>query len=1227
MIPNSQSNTNGCTPISSNCVIWQGPDIPCIQICNGATVSDVIALLAQEICDTADVFIMPQPGRPGNGDDPTVYGDGGSRSVRTSINVDSIIQKCLAIENGRNAESVQELLQWIVDKICANNGSTGSGRSAEDICEFAKSCTLPLPDCAQYYRGGSTDANGNTVGGTRITEEVLFDSATNTGWIITVGNYICGLQGSITSIQNQINNHERRITSLEKGTTLGVNTINQVTIDSNGNPVVTPRKSGNITSGGAEEVVSKYLRPGKISAGGLALLVERSVWDLQRVTGNPIELRQAIGYMQQGLSAADRLNGSGKMADIQGYIRGVRTVAQSLQNLWITTNDMRSAVSDLKAASTSDTCKNIKFSCVGNVVRQSSGAWKHLALDFGGCNIPTAFNDTGKGNMTKITISDASLNSRVFYVPVSGKYQNNPPYTLATIDGIDYLTSNLVVKIEFSVSDGAHECAETQTINIDNAAQCPSLQSSSVTSSSISYNYNNIGLATGGDARININLLNALGSVIQTRVYNAWGGGISGSFTSLQEATTYLLQVQMIDKNGVSRNCPTDTLATSAPSCVSTHVLSTGYSATTTDQKTGSNSLTLATYNDTLNVYQWNATFNDSNTPIVIKSTITTVPAIAWTHTGNFTSTNPTDAIKCGTTNYTATGMSTAMADSGWKYAGALTGPNNEIFYVYALINSVTHDVVEVVFCCKCTQLSLIPDPKYGVFYCQTGGTTQCKINIIGDVTGTSKLPAWAIVDQPASGSVNHDVAASSSSQGVFTYQNLGTTWTSDSFTIKYTNSCGTTATLNVPINKAEPLGLKDDHIAVFVDTSKFTFAEASKIKTTFNTIANALTASCGWNGSISYIPVINASANNEEPGDYIKHLKGLVDSQGGVASDSITIATGGSTWDVWKSLPGYFSASSGSYPSSFTVFSFTNQTNTNGNYGAATLGAGWATPTQPTGGTHAKVNNAEYKEDYSALLDIINGTANSKWADDFQTKAASPWIAGSIPFKYRHIVINMVSDSIGETAAATLQMLGAQTGDLMSGRNFYGSKIGGVQFPVDLSSRLLSGVAPASSNPYTGNDSGSPTAKPIKGLMNYNYMFHMYFENGIDWSSSNTHLKAALMGMINTTEGSSLGCPTNSSAPFMGPAAGLFGSSATNAAGACTAAATGTIQIWNSTGVIFDSTVKAYSTESGATWSQSQYELTNGTWYAVKPGTSGTSMVAKYSTTAPYWTGQTTCP
>ena len=43
-----------CSPISSNCVIWQGPDIPCIKLCTGDTVSDVIFKLATELCTIID---------------------------------------------------------------------------------------------------------------------------------------------------------------------------------------------------------------------------------------------------------------------------------------------------------------------------------------------------------------------------------------------------------------------------------------------------------------------------------------------------------------------------------------------------------------------------------------------------------------------------------------------------------------------------------------------------------------------------------------------------------------------------------------------------------------------------------------------------------------------------------------------------------------------------------------------------------------------------------------------------------------------------------------------------------------------------------------------------------------------------------------------------------------------------------------------------------------------
>ena len=45
------SKTNGCDPTSSSCVFWQGKDIPCIKICEGSTLDDVIGQLGCIVCD------------------------------------------------------------------------------------------------------------------------------------------------------------------------------------------------------------------------------------------------------------------------------------------------------------------------------------------------------------------------------------------------------------------------------------------------------------------------------------------------------------------------------------------------------------------------------------------------------------------------------------------------------------------------------------------------------------------------------------------------------------------------------------------------------------------------------------------------------------------------------------------------------------------------------------------------------------------------------------------------------------------------------------------------------------------------------------------------------------------------------------------------------------------------------------------------------------------------
>jgi hypothetical protein len=52
MLPvKSNLNKDNCSPVSSNCVIWQGPDLPCIALCTGDSISEVVYKVAVTLCD------------------------------------------------------------------------------------------------------------------------------------------------------------------------------------------------------------------------------------------------------------------------------------------------------------------------------------------------------------------------------------------------------------------------------------------------------------------------------------------------------------------------------------------------------------------------------------------------------------------------------------------------------------------------------------------------------------------------------------------------------------------------------------------------------------------------------------------------------------------------------------------------------------------------------------------------------------------------------------------------------------------------------------------------------------------------------------------------------------------------------------------------------------------------------------------------------------------------
>ena len=88
MIPNKSNTNNGCTDnTSSNCVVWQGPDLTCIDVCHGDSISDIVAKIAEKLCECCGLDpTSPTPA--------TMPG-------RTGIDISTINQLCLESTYGK----------------------------------------------------------------------------------------------------------------------------------------------------------------------------------------------------------------------------------------------------------------------------------------------------------------------------------------------------------------------------------------------------------------------------------------------------------------------------------------------------------------------------------------------------------------------------------------------------------------------------------------------------------------------------------------------------------------------------------------------------------------------------------------------------------------------------------------------------------------------------------------------------------------------------------------------------------------------------------------------------------------------------------------------------------------------------------------------------------------------------------------------------------------------
>ena len=299
-LPIQPTNTQaGCNPVSSNCVIWQGPDIPCITLCRGDSISDVTYKVATELCDLVKQLDIQY------------------------FDVSCFPPICPKPEN------IHDLIQFILDTLCtATVGVTGTtkglqpGEVSVTNCEDAMNCLVNIASCFQF----------TNIYGDLVTQLSIKDYAA------AIGTKVCDIVSQLVVINATLISLSDRIEVFEDCDAC--------------NPVIPPI-----------EIPTSCLTAGTdIPIEDFVQTLETAFCELQTATGPPTELYAAIAQQCVNLDTSPSLsNTSVNMGSLPGWVTAgnYNTLSDAVNNMWITICDIRSAVFNVVTTCCAPSCDNV----------------------------------------------------------------------------------------------------------------------------------------------------------------------------------------------------------------------------------------------------------------------------------------------------------------------------------------------------------------------------------------------------------------------------------------------------------------------------------------------------------------------------------------------------------------------------------------------------------------------------------------------------------------------------------------------------------------------------------------------------------------------------------------------------------------------------------------------------------------------------------------------------
>jgi len=171
-----KSNTaeQGCSPVSSNCVVWQGPDLSCINLCNGDTVSDVVYKVAVQLCTIKDELKL------------------------STLDLTCLTTFCSSVGPAptTNNRTLSAVLDFIIKKICCLKDTIPSSGGGSNYSEP----NIALPTCLQYP---------DPVTGQTVTQLI------HNQYTLKLAQSHCSLSTTVAQHTATLTSHNTRITALE----------------------------------------------------------------------------------------------------------------------------------------------------------------------------------------------------------------------------------------------------------------------------------------------------------------------------------------------------------------------------------------------------------------------------------------------------------------------------------------------------------------------------------------------------------------------------------------------------------------------------------------------------------------------------------------------------------------------------------------------------------------------------------------------------------------------------------------------------------------------------------------------------------------------------------------------------------------------------------------------------------------------------------------------------